>query len=189
MKKSILAIALIAAIAVPAVSYTANAASKETKPAAKPAASSASAAASTASSASASSSATTANAVGPSGRPADWRVLNTDNNTEMSVDAASIRQIGSMREVWAMWNFKEARENKGDPTFPALKSYQDMYIVNCEEKTMRLSREIIYAGNYGTGDKRDHSDALTNMSYEKPVLDSVAEAMVQEVCKFKIQRR
>ena len=160
-----------------ASAVTATAATKESKPA-KPAVASASSAASAASSTAA-----------PSQPARDWRVINSDKNTEMSLDAASIKEIGKMREVWAMWNFKEPRENKGDPTFPALKSYQDMYVLNCEDKTMRLTREIIYAENFGMGDKRDHSDALTNMTYEKPVPDSVAEAMVKQVCAYKIPKK
>lgn len=151
-----------------ASALTATAATKDTKPA----------------KASASSAAAASTATDTASRPADWRVLSSDGKTEMSVDAASIRQIGNMREVWAMWNFKEARQNKGDPSFPALKSYQDMYLLNCEDRTMRLTKEIIYAENYGKGDKRDHSEALTNTSYEKPVPDSVAETMVKQVCEF-----
>lgn len=178
MKKLIVLIGLIAA------TCTASAAgvTKETKEAktAKAAGASASASANAASAAPATS---------PGGTVADWRVLNSDNNAEMSVDAASIKEIGKMRQVWAMWNFKEARPNQGDPSFPALKSYQDMYILNCEDKTMRLSREIIYADNYGTGDKRDHSDALTNMTYEKPAEGSVAETLLKQVCAFKLAKK
>ncbi|MES2102681.1 MAG: surface-adhesin E family protein [Pseudomonadota bacterium] len=173
MKKLMLAIGLIAA----ASAVTATAATKESKPA-KPTAATAVASASAA-----------ASQAAPSEPARDWRVINSDKNAEMSLDAASIREIGKMREVWAMWNFKTARENKGDPTFPALKSYQDMYVLNCEDKTMRLTREIIYAENFGMGDKRDHSDALTNMAYEKPVPDSVAETMVNQVCAYKIPKK
>ncbi|WP_394780566.1 surface-adhesin E family protein [Undibacterium sp.] len=183
MKKLILLAGLLAAVSAASTVSAADVA-KDKKAVTKPAATSA--AASPTSSAASSGPVSLGTAPGPTGRPGDWRVINDDGSTEMSLDAASIRKIGSMREVWAMWNFKQARPNKGDPTFPALKSYQDMYILNCEDKTMRLSREIIYAENYGTGDKRDHSDALTNMTYEKPVPDSVAETMVKEVCNLKM---
>ncbi|HTD05759.1 surface-adhesin E family protein [Undibacterium sp.] len=174
MKKLIFTMGLIAAVS----TVSAAAATKDTKTAKTAASDSAAASAGSA-----------ASVTNPAGAIGDWRVLNSDGNTEMSVNAASIKEIGKMREVWAMWNFKEARPNKGDPTFPALKSYQDMYILNCEDKTMRLAKEIIYAENFGTGDKRDHSDALTNTTYEKPAPDSVAETMVKQVCNFKIPKR
>ncbi|MFZ6647024.1 surface-adhesin E family protein [Undibacterium sp. TJN25] len=182
MKKLILLASLLAAVST--VSAVSAADVAKDKKAVKPAS-----AATAAPASSPAADVTISNAGSPTGRPADWRVINDDGSTEMSLDAASIRQIGSMREVWAMWNFKQARPNKGDPSFPALKSYQDMYILNCEDKTMRLSKEIIYAENYGAGDKRDHSDALTNMSYEKPAPDTVAETMVNEVCNLKMPKK
>ncbi|MES2072052.1 MAG: surface-adhesin E family protein [Pseudomonadota bacterium] len=184
MKKLIVLMGLIAATCAASAAGVAKE-TQETKGAKTAKAASASASASV----SASAAASAVPAANPGGTVADWRVINSDNNAEMSVDAASIKEIGKMRQVWAMWNFKEARPNQGDPSFPALKSYQDMYILNCEDKTMRLSREIIYADNYGTGDKRDHSDALTNMTYDKPAEGSVAETLLKQVCAFKLAKK
>jgi len=87
-----------------------------------------------------------------------------------------------MRTAWSMWNFKEARANAGDKTFPSLKSYQDLHTYDCKNKTLKLTREIIFAGANGTGDKRDHSDALKNMQFAKPATGSIAESMLTEVC-------
>lgn len=112
---------------------------------------------------------------------ADWRSIGSTDASELSIDADSVQQVGNLRQAWSMWNFKEARKNN-DATFPALKSYQDLHFYNCKDQTLRLTREIIFADNNGTGDKRDHSDALTNMTFEKPAAGSVAEIMVKEVC-------
>ncbi len=112
----------------------------------------------------------------------DWRVFGHSDTTEFSIDADSIADKGEIREAWTMWNFKEARSNKGDATFPTLRSYQDKYQYNCKDKTLKLTNEIIYAGPNGTGDKRDHSDALKNMQFDKPAAGSIAEGMLSEVC-------
>lgn len=118
---------------------------------------------------------------------ADWRQLGSSDTYELSVDAASITQKGDIREAWSMWNFVQPRPNN-DPTFPALKSYQDMHQFNCKDKTLRLTKEIIYADNNGQGDKRDHSDALKGMAFVKPATGSVGELMLQEVCATDIAK-
>jgi hypothetical protein len=112
---------------------------------------------------------------------ADWRSIGSTGSGELFIDAASVQQTGNIRQAWSMWNFKEARKND-DPTFPALKSYQDLHSYNCADHTLRLTREIIYADNNGMGDKRDHTDALKGMTFTKPADGSVAEIMLKEVC-------
>ncbi|HEY4316922.1 MAG TPA: surface-adhesin E family protein [Herbaspirillum sp.] len=112
---------------------------------------------------------------------ADWRSIGGTDASELSIDADSVQQVGNLRQAWSMWNFKEARKNN-DATFPSLKSYQDLYLYNCKDQTLRLTKEIIYADNNGTGDKRDHSDALTGTNFDKPAQGSVAEIMLKEVC-------
>lgn len=112
---------------------------------------------------------------------ADWRSIGGTATSELFIDADSVQQVGNLRQAWSMWNFKEARPNN-DPAFPALKSYQDMYLYNCKDQTLRLTKEIIFADNNGGGDKRDHSDALTGTSFDKPAAGSVAEIMLKEVC-------
>jgi hypothetical protein len=112
---------------------------------------------------------------------ADWRRIGGTDAGDLSIDAASIKQKGDVREAWSMWNFKQPRANN-EASFPALKSYQDLHLYNCKDKTMRLTREVIYADNNGTGDKRDHSEALKGMTFAKPAPDSVAELMLMQVC-------
>jgi hypothetical protein len=123
-----------------------------------------------------------------SAHASDWRAIGSSNVGELSIDAASIKQTGDIREAWSMWNFKEARKNN-DASFPTLKSYQDMHLYNCKDKTLRLTKEIIYAGNNGTGDKRDHSDALKGMEFSKPAEGTVAEIMLKEVCGADITKK
>lgn len=113
---------------------------------------------------------------------ADWRVLGSSDTAELSIDAASIKDQNGLRAAWSMWNFKEARPNGSDASFPSLKSYQDLHLYDCKNKTLKLTREIIFAGANGTGDKRDHSDALKNMQFVKPAAGSIAESMLTEVC-------
>jgi hypothetical protein len=116
-----------------------------------------------------------------SAQAADWRPVGSTNVGELSIDAASITQNGNIRQAWSMWNFKEARPNN-DVTFPALKSYTDLNFYNCKDQTVRLAREIIYADNNAMGDQRDHSDALRNTQFAKPVAGTVAEIMLNDVC-------
>lgn len=119
---------------------------------------------------------------------ADWRSIGGTDASELSIDADSVQQVGDLRQAWSMWNFKEPRKNN-DATFPALKSYQDLYLYNCKDKTLRLSREIIFADNNGMGDKRDHSDALTGSKFDKPAPGSVAEIMLKEVCAAPLTKK
>jgi hypothetical protein len=112
---------------------------------------------------------------------ADWRPIGKTDIGELSMDAESVQEKNGIRQAWSMWNFKEARNNS-EATFPSLKSYQDQHFYNCKDQTMRLVQEIIYADNNGMGDKRDHSDALTNTVFAKPAEGSVAELMMKEVC-------
>jgi hypothetical protein len=119
---------------------------------------------------------------------ADWRPIGSSDTYELSIDAASIQQKGDLREAWSMWNFKQPRPNN-DTTFPTLKSYQDMHQYNCKDKTLRMVKEVIYADNNGTGDKRDHSDALKGMTFAKPAANSVAELMMQQVCATDITKK
>ncbi|RXZ39081.1 transcriptional regulator [Oxalobacteraceae bacterium CAVE-383] len=112
---------------------------------------------------------------------ADWRSIGGTDVSELSIDAESVQQVGALRQAWSMWNFKEARQNN-DSSFPSLKSYQDLYLYNCKDQTLRLSKEIIFADNNGMGDKRDHSDALKGTTFDKPAPGSVAEIMLKEVC-------
>jgi len=115
----------------------------------------------------------------------NWQSLGGSDQAELSIDVDSIKESKGIREAWAIWNFKEARPNN-DTSFPTLKSYKDMHQYNCKDQTLKLTREIIYAENDGKGDSRDHSDALKNMQFVKPKPLSVAEAMVQAVCDYKI---
>lgn len=112
---------------------------------------------------------------------ADWRSIGSTDASELFIDAESVQQVGNMRQAWSMWNFKEARQNN-DASFPSLKSYQDLYLYNCKDQTLRLTKEIIFVENNGGGDKRDHSDALTDTVFDKPTAGSVAEIMLKEVC-------
>ncbi|MDB5990998.1 MAG: transcriptional regulator [Herbaspirillum sp.] len=122
-----------------------------------------------------------------SAQAADWRQLGSTDMGELSIDAASITQNGNIRQAWSMWNFKEARPNN-EATFPALKSYKDLNFYNCKDKTVRLAREIIFADNNGMGDQRDHSDALKNTQFAKPVAGTVAEIMLNQVCSADIAK-
>lgn len=115
----------------------------------------------------------------------NWQSLGGSDQAELSIDVDSIKESKGIREAWAIWNFKEARPNN-ESGFPALKSYKDMHQYNCKDQTLKLTKEIIYAENDGKGDSRDHSDALKNMQFVKPKPLSVAEAMVQAVCDYKI---
>jgi hypothetical protein len=118
---------------------------------------------------------------------ADWRSLGGTDVSELSIDADSVQQVGTLRQAWSMWNFKQARNNN-DATFPSLKSYQDLYLYNCKDQTLRLSKEIIFADNNGMGDKRDHSDALTGTTFDKPAQGSVAEIMLKAVCSANLEK-
>jgi hypothetical protein len=119
---------------------------------------------------------------------ADWRNIGGTDASELSIDAASITQKGNIRQAWSMWNFKEARPNN-DPSFPALKSYQDLNFYNCKDQTVRLAREIIYADSNGTGDQRDHSDALKNTAFVKPAAGTVPELVLKEVCSADLSKK
>jgi hypothetical protein len=119
---------------------------------------------------------------------ADWRSIGSTDASELSIDADSVQQVGQLRQAWSMWNFKVARPNN-DANFPALKSYQDLYIYNCKDQTLRLTKEIIFADNNGMGDKRDHSDALTGTTFTKPAQGSVAEIMLKEVCTAPLSKK
>jgi hypothetical protein len=114
-----------------------------------------------------------------------WQDIGNTDQSKLSMDVDSIKQTEGIREAWSMWNFKDARPNN-DKSFPALKSYKDLHQYNCEEKTLKLTREIIFAENNGKGDQRDHSDALKKMRFTKPEPGSVGDAMVQLVCGYDI---
>jgi hypothetical protein len=115
----------------------------------------------------------------------NWRPVGGSDTAELSIDADSIKETNGIREAWSMWNFKAARPNN-DRDFPALKSYKDQHQYNCKDQTIKLTREVIFADNNGKGPKRDHSDALKNMTFNKPAAGSVAEAMTELVCGFVI---
>ena len=114
-----------------------------------------------------------------------WQEIGATDQASLSMDVDSIKESKGIREAWSMWNFKEARPNN-DNAFPALKSYQDMHQYNCKDQTLKLTREVIFADNNGKGAKRDHSEALKNMSFAKPAPGSVGDAMVQLVCGYEI---
>jgi len=118
----------------------------------------------------------------------NWQSLGGSDTSELLVDTDSIVESGGIREAWSMWNFKEARPNNGDKSFPALKSYKDLHQYNCKAGSMKLVREIIFAENDGKGDKRDHSDALKGQEFIKPKPMSVGDAMLQAVCNFELKK-
>ena len=119
----------------------------------------------------------------------NWQSLGGSDESELSVDTASIIESGGIREAWSMWNFKKARPNGGDAGFPTLKSYKDLHQYNCKAGTMKLVSEVIFAENDGKGDKRDHSAALKNMEFAKPKPMSVGDAMLQAVCNFELPKK
>ncbi len=119
----------------------------------------------------------------------NWQSLGGTDKSELQIDTDSIVESGGLREAWSMWNFKEARTNTGDSSFPALKSYKDLHQYNCKAGSVKLVREIIFAENDGKGDKRDHTDALKNMQFEKPKPLSVGDAMLQAVCSYEIKKK
>ncbi|MFL9924970.1 hypothetical protein PQR62_11900 [Herbaspirillum lusitanum] len=118
-----------------------------------------------------------------------WQAIGGSDTSELSIDTDSIIESGGIRQAWSMWNFKEARPNKGDSGFPSLKSYKDMHQYNCKAGTMKLTNEIIYAENDGKGDMRNHSDALKGMEFSKPKPMSVADAMFQAVCSYEMPKK
>ena len=118
----------------------------------------------------------------------NWQSLGGTDQAELLIDTDSIVESGGVREAWSLWNFKEARPNNGDKSFPTLKSYKDLHQYNCKAGTMKLVREIIFAENDGKGDKRDHSDALKGMEFIKPKPMSVGDAMLQAVCTFELKK-
>lgn len=117
---------------------------------------------------------------------ANWQQVGNSDQAELMIDVSSIHETNNIRQAWSMWNFKEARDNNGDASFPTLKSYQDMHEYNCKDKTMRLSKEVIYAENNGQGASRDHSDALKNMQFTKPEDNSIGSVMITLVCDYAI---
>lgn len=119
----------------------------------------------------------------------NWQSLGGSDQAELLIDTDSIIESGSIREAWSLWNFKEARPNTGDASFPKLKSYKDLHQYNCKAGTLKLTREIIFAENDGKGDKRDHSDALKGQEFTKPKPMSVADAMLQSVCGFDLKTK
>ena len=115
----------------------------------------------------------------------NWQNVGGSDVAELSIDVDSIKESKGIREAWSLWNFKEARANN-DSSFPTLKSYKDLHQYDCKAGAVKLVREIIFAENDGKGDKRDHSDALKNMQFEKPKPLSVGDAMQQLVCGYDI---
>lgn len=119
----------------------------------------------------------------------NWQSLGGTDASELLIDTDSVVESGGLREAWSLWNFKEARTNTGDSSFPALKSYKDLHQYNCKAGSVKLVREIIFAENDGKGDKRDHTDALKNMQFEKPKPLSVGDAMLQAVCSYDLKKK
>jgi hypothetical protein len=117
----------------------------------------------------------------------DWRTVGNSDTSELTVDVDSIKDNGGIREAWSMWNFSQARATN-DKDFPSLKSYKDLQQYNCKDKSVKLTREIIYADLDGGGDKRDHSDALKNMQFVKTTPGTVADIMLQKVCSYEIKK-
>ncbi|MEO6917848.1 MAG: surface-adhesin E family protein [Collimonas sp.] len=116
---------------------------------------------------------------------ADWQSVGSSDTSELKLDQASIKETKGIREAWSMWNFKEPRKNDGDAkVLPTFQSYQDFTQYDCKAKTLRLSKEILFAGLDGAGTKVDHSDALKGSTFVKPADGSVAEVMMNFVCKF-----
>lgn len=120
----------------------------------------------------------------------DWQSVGSSDTSELKLDKASIKERNKdIREAWSMWNFKEARMNNGDATFPTFKSYQDFTLYNCKTKTLRLAREILFVETDGGGAKKDNSDALKNSPYTKPAEGSVAEVMMNFVCASELNAK
>ncbi len=117
---------------------------------------------------------------------ANWQPIGNTDQAELAIDITSIKETNNLRTAWSMWNFKEARANNGDASFPSLKSYQDLHQYNCKDQTLRLDKEIIYAENNAQGDSRDHSDALKNMQFAKPEENSIGHVMLKLVCEYTI---
>jgi len=116
---------------------------------------------------------------------ADWQSVGSSDTSELKLDHASIKESKGIREAWSMWNFKEPRKNDGDvKVLPTFQSYQDFTQYDCKAKTLRLSKEILFAGLDGAGAKVDHSDALKGSTFVKPAADSVAEVMMNYICAF-----
>ncbi|MGS0741283.1 surface-adhesin E family protein [Glaciimonas sp. GG7] len=110
---------------------------------------------------------------------ADWEVVGQNDASNLKLDKDSIKEINGIKQVWSMWNFQEPRKNAGDIGFPTFKSYKDLTEYNCAAKTMRLTKEILYQGNDGAGDMRDHSDALKNSKFVTPIKDSLADGIMR----------
>ncbi|MBB5392962.1 MULTISPECIES: surface-adhesin E family protein [unclassified Herbaspirillum] len=119
----------------------------------------------------------------------NWQALGGTDQSSLLVDTDSIVESGGIREAWSLWNFKEARPNTGDASFPSLKSYKDLHQYNCKAGTMKLVSEIIFAENDGKGDKRDHTSALKGMEFTKPKPMSVGDAMLQAVCGYELKKK
>jgi len=116
-----------------------------------------------------------------------WQTVGGTDTSELTIDTDSIKETNGIREAWSLWNFNQPRVTN-DSHFPTLKSYKDLQQYNCNDKTMKMTREIIYSDLDGKGEKQDHSDALKNMQFNKPATGSVGDAMVQLVCSYDIKK-
>jgi hypothetical protein len=116
----------------------------------------------------------------------NWQPIGASDQAELLMDVDSIKEVNGIRQAWSLWNFKEARNNNGDTSFPTLKSYKNLQEYNCKDQTIRLVKEIIYADNNAQGESRDHSEALKNMPFDKPPEQSIGHAMLTIVCSYTI---
>ncbi len=132
----------------------------------------------------------------------DWHTVTTITNPQdktqqvvVSVDKNSIKDVKGakgIRQAMTMWDFSYPRDNAGDASFPTFKSYRDITQYNCSDKEIkqggdvippksaRLASEILYAGNNGTGDKRDHTDALKNSKFAAPAPNTLGEKLMSD---------
>ncbi len=107
---------------------------------------------------------------------AEWtQVEDSFDGISTYVDLSSIRKTGSLRRIWALFDFSKPQE---DSKYLSMKSLSEY---DCKTEKYRVLSNTIFRGNMGSGEVINAPEPDRSWQYISP--ESKAEFFYKLVCK------
>lgn len=112
--------------------------------------------------------------------PSRWLFIASSNDARTYVEKKAPTREGTYLKKWFLFSYKTAQTNSKGEEYRSAKL---LYVFDCKSWTLGNKGGIRYLDSVGDGTSiQNHSRSLSETSFDDPVPESVAEALIENVC-------
>lgn len=112
-----------------------------------------------------------------------WRQISASSNATISIDNCSLAQDGKYRKAWFRWEYDTPQDTTSYPVKKYINAVGLDYY-DCKSRKSATLREIYY-GDSDQGVVHSASIELKNALFQEPPPETIAETLMNYVCKQK----